>query len=165
MIIVVGSTLISQYSMNTSNVYASGGSPYDSGRDHGCDDAGRSESDKYINQPEKGPSFHTQEFMNGYYAGLNECSSGGSNGGGGFEQPSQPPSSQRGGIDWNAACQIAHTVLGLQTPCDELVTPNNELTDKGEQVLACYGGGALAPLLGPAAAAQLYTLGRAICPP
>lgn len=57
MIIVVGSTMISQYSMNTSNVYASGSSPYDSGRDHGCDDAGRSEFDKYINQPEKDPLF------------------------------------------------------------------------------------------------------------
>jgi hypothetical protein len=166
MVMAVSSTLISQQLSGILQVYASKSSPYDSGYDHGCDDAGRSESDKYINQPEKGPSFHTNAFMDGYYAGLNACSSGGgSNGGGGFEQPSQPPSSQRGGIDWNAACQIAHTVLGLQTPCDELVTPNNELTDKGEQVLACYGGGALAPLLGPAAAAQLYTLGRAICPP
>jgi hypothetical protein len=56
------------------NVYASESSPYDSGYNHGCDDAGRSESDKYINQPEKGPSFHTGEFMDGYYAGLNACS-------------------------------------------------------------------------------------------
>jgi len=103
--------------------------------------------------------------MDGYYAGLNACSSRGSNGGGGFEQPSQPPSSQRGGIDWNAACQIAHTVLGLQTPCDELVTPNNELTDKGEQVLACYGGGALLPLVDPATRTTLIALGKQICPP
>lgn len=87
-------------------MYASESSPYDSGYDHGCDDAGRSESDKYINQPERGPSFHTNAFMDGYYAGLNACSSRGSNGGGGFEQPSQPPSSQRRGIDWNAASQI-----------------------------------------------------------
>jgi hypothetical protein len=45
-----------------------------------------------------------------------------------------------------------------------LVTPNNELTNQGEQVLACYAGGALAPLLGPTAAAQLYTLGKMLCP-
>lgn len=33
---------------------------YDSGSDHGCDDAGISDpDDRYINQPEKGPSFHT----------------------------------------------------------------------------------------------------------
>jgi hypothetical protein len=54
---------------------ASSGSPYDSGYNHGCDDAGISDSsDRYINQPEKGPSFHTSEFMNGYYAGIESCS-------------------------------------------------------------------------------------------
>lgn len=53
--------------------YAS--SPYDSGYDHGCDDAGISDSsDRYINQPEKGPSYHTDEFMSGYYAGVAACS-------------------------------------------------------------------------------------------
>jgi hypothetical protein len=42
-------------------VDASGKSPYDSGYDHGCDDADISDSDnRYINQPEKGPSFHTE---------------------------------------------------------------------------------------------------------
>ena len=51
-------------------------SPYDSGYDHGCDDAKISDpSDRYINQPEKGPSFHTDEFMNGYNDGYNTCSS------------------------------------------------------------------------------------------
>lgn len=57
-------------------VLASSNSPYDSGYDHGCDDAGISDpSDRYINQPEKGPSFHTSEFMNGYNAGFNSCGS------------------------------------------------------------------------------------------
>lgn len=51
-------------------------SPYQSGYDHGCDDARISDSsDRYINQPEKGPSFHTSEFMNGYDAGFNSCQS------------------------------------------------------------------------------------------
>jgi hypothetical protein len=55
---------------------ASSGSPYDSGYNHGCDDARISDpSDRYINQPEKGPSYHTSEFMNGYNSGFNSCGS------------------------------------------------------------------------------------------
>lgn len=51
-------------------------SPYDSGYDHGCDDANISNpSNMYINQPEKGPSFHTSEFMQGYDNGFNDCAS------------------------------------------------------------------------------------------
>jgi hypothetical protein len=176
LVTLVGGGLVTQQSIGLFSAYASESSPYNSGYDHGCDDAGRSESDKYINEPEKGPSFHTNEFMDGYYAGLNACSRGGGGGGGeggDFDQPReiqpreiQPPdqTQRRGGIDWNAACQVAHTILGLQTPCDELVTSNNELTSQGEQVLACYAGGALAPLLGPAAASELYALGKMICP-
>jgi hypothetical protein len=53
----------------------------------------------------------------------------------------------------------------FETLSDALVTPNNELTQTGKQVLACYLGGALAPLLGPGAATELYTLGKEICPP
>jgi hypothetical protein len=59
---------------------ASSNSPYESGRDHGCDDAGISDvGDRYINQDEKGPSFHTNEFMRGYNDGYNNCSDGSSN--------------------------------------------------------------------------------------
>ena len=51
---------------------------YDSGRDHGCDDAKISDpDDRYINQPEKGPSFHTGAFMDGYHAGFDSCSGNG----------------------------------------------------------------------------------------
>ena len=58
---------------------ASSKSPYESGRDHGCDDAGISDvSDRYINQDEKGPSFHTNEFMRGYNSGYDDCSGNGS---------------------------------------------------------------------------------------
>ena len=54
---------------------ASSNSPYESGRDHGCDDAGISDvGDRYINQDEKGPSFHTNEFMRGYNVGYDSCS-------------------------------------------------------------------------------------------
>ena len=30
--------------------------------------------DRYINQDEKGPSFHTNEFMRGYNSGYDDCS-------------------------------------------------------------------------------------------
>jgi hypothetical protein len=41
-------------------VNASSKSPYESGYDHGCNDADISDPDnRYINQPEKGPRFHT----------------------------------------------------------------------------------------------------------
>ena len=43
---------------------------YDSGYDHGWDDADISDpNDRYINQQERGPSFHTDEFMVGYNCG------------------------------------------------------------------------------------------------
>jgi hypothetical protein len=51
---------------------------YDSGRDHGCDDANISDpDDRYINQPERGPSYHTGAFMDGYHAGFDACSGNG----------------------------------------------------------------------------------------
>jgi len=54
-------------------VYASS-SPYNSGYDHGCYHAGISDpSDRYMNQPEEGAAFHTQEFMTGYYGGFESC--------------------------------------------------------------------------------------------
>jgi hypothetical protein len=51
---------------------------YNSGYDHGCDDADISDpSDRYINQPGKGSSFHSGAFMDGYNAGFNSCSGSG----------------------------------------------------------------------------------------
>lgn len=41
------------------------------------------------------------------------------------EQDSQ---SSRGGTDWSKLCEQAHTFLGLQTPCDQLVNSDNTLT-------------------------------------
>lgn len=61
--------------LSSSAVYVS--SPYRSGYDHGCDDARISDpSDQYINQPEKGPAYHTPEFMDGYCVGVNACGGG-----------------------------------------------------------------------------------------
>jgi hypothetical protein len=79
MIVITGFLLVSQLQQFAN---ASSNSPYDSGRDHGCDDAGISDiGDRYINQPEKGPSFHTNEFMRGYNDGYDECSGSGSGSG------------------------------------------------------------------------------------
>lgn len=65
--------LVNLIGIYTSTINASS-DPYDSGYDHGCDDAGILDpSDGYINQPEKGPSFHTGTFMQGYYDGYDAC--------------------------------------------------------------------------------------------
>ncbi|MDF0680192.1 MAG: hypothetical protein P0116_04425 [Candidatus Nitrosocosmicus sp.] len=53
-------------------------SPYQSGYDHGCDDAKIPDSEKserYIEQPEKGRDFHTPEFLDGYDSGFDSCKS------------------------------------------------------------------------------------------
>jgi hypothetical protein len=93
-------------------VQASSKSPYDSGYDHGCDDAGISDpSDRYINQPEKGPSFHTSEFMNGYYSGVNSC--GGNSGGSYYEQPQQAQGKDSLGEDLGQLVECAGTVSPL----------------------------------------------------
>jgi hypothetical protein len=58
---------------SVSSIYAST-DPYASGYDHGCNDARiLNPSDRYINQPEQGPSFHAVTFMQGYYDGFGAC--------------------------------------------------------------------------------------------
>jgi uncharacterized membrane protein YgcG len=55
-------------------------SGYESGYKHRCDDAKLSDqSEKYINQPENGPSFHSDAFVQGYESGFNSCSAHQSN--------------------------------------------------------------------------------------
>jgi hypothetical protein len=50
-------------------------SPYQSGYNNGCSDARILDpSERYINQPGKGPSFHTDQFMSGYDTGYKACS-------------------------------------------------------------------------------------------
>jgi hypothetical protein len=57
-----------------SNTIAKKETLYQAGYDHGCSDAKLTLLKRYINQPGKGPTFHTQEFMSGYNAGLGACS-------------------------------------------------------------------------------------------
>jgi hypothetical protein len=55
--------------------YTSAISGHDSGYNHGCDDAKvANPSQRYINQPEKSPNFHSDPFMQGYKSGFNSCS-------------------------------------------------------------------------------------------
>lgn len=71
--------LIASVVTSGSAAYASSDA-YDSGYDHGCDDTKLDPSERYINEPGKGPEFHTGTFMDGYNAGFNACSGGGSDG-------------------------------------------------------------------------------------
>jgi hypothetical protein len=142
--------------------YAGGKSPYESGYDHGCDDAGISDpSDRYINQPEKGPSFHTEAFMRGYNAGFNDCSGGGG-------QPYQPPyypPPRSGGINWENLCNQYGHLVGIRDPCDEYAN-GTQLTEKGRTALVCLLGGGVTLLAGldPATKAQIIALGQQYCP-
>ncbi len=97
--------------------YIEAQSPTESGYIHGCDDAKIDERlDRYINQPEKGPSFHTSEFMNGYNSGFNSCSSNSNN----YNSPNYAsPSSRSTNSDpeecksnWNDAGEFA-SELGI----------------------------------------------------
>ena len=70
-------TLLTMLSPLGQQVYAAA---HTSGYNHGCSDAQISNpSDRYINQPEKGSSFHSDAFMQAYNEGFGACS-GGSNG-------------------------------------------------------------------------------------
>ena len=62
--------------------------PYRSGYSHGCSDSKVSDtSERYINQPGKGPGYHTNEFMRGYNDGFESCSG---------ENNSSSPSTSKG---------------------------------------------------------------------
>jgi hypothetical protein len=100
------------FAIEMQSVYASESSRYAFGYDHGCDDAGISDpNDRYINQPERGPSFHTDEFMSGYYDGFNNCGGGA----GGAQEPYYPPR-QGGGINWESLCYQYGHLVGIKDP-------------------------------------------------
>ena len=95
-------TFILLSSLSSTQVFAS--NPYASGFDHGCDDADISNpSNRYINQDEKGPSYHTDEFMEGYYDGFTSCEG----------------NSGEGGNDWNDSCRDAGYDDGQNGPFSE----------------------------------------------
>ena len=105
MTIIILSILALMFTIQSHGIYATSNDDddaYDSGPDHGCDDAKISDpDDRYINQPEKGPSFHTGAFMDGYHAGYNSC-------GGGSERNSNDDSNSNSNSNQNrqAMCVI-----------------------------------------------------------
>ena len=74
-IIIVG-VIMYLVCVQTQNVMAKE-TPFQAGYGHGCADSKRTLSERYIDQPSKGPQFHTQEFMTGYNTGFNTCRSHG----------------------------------------------------------------------------------------
>jgi hypothetical protein len=83
-IITAALIVISATSLGIFHNVMANGTPYQAGYNHGCDDAKISNvDDRYINQPDKGPSNHTPEFMSGYNAGFSACSNGSSPSSGG----------------------------------------------------------------------------------
>ena len=129
------------------SVDASSKSPYESGYDHGCDDADISDpDDRYINQPEKGPSFHTNEFMRGYNDGYDECSGQESQPSDNDEDSESQESGERHyeGWNWRQICSDVDRLIS--EPCSDLVTSDgNALTAEGKAVLEriAYTGEAL----------------------
>ncbi|MGH9987193.1 MAG: hypothetical protein ACRD8W_24870, partial [Nitrososphaeraceae archaeon] len=95
----------------SSSVYASSNA-YDSGYGHGCDDAAISDpDDRYINQPGKGPSFHTGTFMRGYNDGFDACSERNGN-----DQPlrNSPPESSSTDSGYRVTVSIGDHPFGNQ---------------------------------------------------
>lgn len=96
-------------------------SPYDSGYDHGCDDAGEDPDDRYINEDGKGPSYHTNEFMSGYNNGYDSCSGRGSSSGSSNDRGDNGDDGDIIGDTCNfvqdngVAAELLGTVLGLPT--------------------------------------------------
>jgi hypothetical protein len=119
-------------------------SAYNSGFSHGCSDAKISDSSKrYINQPGKGSSYHTPEFMSGYSDGLEKCSNGGnqssSDSKGTFkvivQVTNQLPEDTNGGITisvGNYPNNIFKPTYGLYFPAGQTVS--KEFTFKSSDV-------------------------------
>jgi hypothetical protein len=50
-------------------------SSFDLGHVYGCDDARITDlSNRFVHEPQKNPSFQTDQFLQGYYAGFSSCS-------------------------------------------------------------------------------------------
>ena len=123
-----------------------------SGYKHGCSDAQISDpSERYINQPEKGPDFHTDAFNQAYNEGFNACSgssnsdnndnsgstdqTSGNNDNGNFVQ------SHNTGMDYTGICSKLQPVL--VNSCDTLVNSDGSLTSDGTHAMHCIRNGIL----------------------
>ena len=116
-------------------------SAHTSGYIHGCSDAQISNpADRYINQPEKGPGFHTGTFIQAYNEGFNACSgnpNSQSTSGGNFGGATKEPSGiYYEDLDWWGICNNSLVRSYISQPCETLVTPDHRaLTSQGKVVL------------------------------
>jgi hypothetical protein len=140
------------------SVFASNEDPYDSGYNHGCDDADLDAEDRYINEPGKGPSHHTERFMDGYNDGFDACGDNNSNSGSdsdfigrnfGESGDESGECYYDGVLNWGKACNDLDNFIS--EPCDDLVTSDGlALTAEGKEVLervACQGGALVSAVL------------------
>jgi hypothetical protein len=113
----------------SSQVFAS--SAYDSGYGHGCDDAKISDSsERYTNQPEKGPSYHTDEFNNGYDAGFSNCSSSGTSSNGGNDDGEESSSSSGSESGYQFTVNVPSHPFGKPSVDISITTENGHRDSK-----------------------------------
>jgi hypothetical protein len=140
--IAIAVLLVSVLASQLQSVNASSKSPYESGRDHGCDDADISDPDnRYINQPEKGPSFHTNEFMRGYNDGYDECSNSNSSGNNDAQSDdfggNDRQSNGEGRVNWEQLCIKYGDRIGISSDRCDQYAHGTQLTQDGEDFLVC----------------------------
>ena len=72
LIIVFGSAVFVSMvlAISTCSIGYASSDAYNSGHHHGCNDADKPVSERYINEADKGPSQHTGEFMDGCHQGF-----------------------------------------------------------------------------------------------
>jgi hypothetical protein len=116
-------------------------SAYDSGYSHGCSDAGKDSSDKYINQDEKGPSFHTSEFMDGYNAGHSNCDNGGGDSDS-SDRSDSDSNSDSDSSDDSSRSRSGSSSSNTFSQGSDGSSQSSESTKLGNQLL-CYGAGGI----------------------
>ena len=139
--------------------YAGGKSPYESGYDHGCNDADISDpDDRYINQPERGPSSHTDEFMDGYRSGFDNCSASDNDSDDSDDNDDsfdRSPSRGSSGINWEQLCMDYGNAIDIDPEDCSDYANGNQLTAAGRTYLveklkdAARTISTLATILGP----------------
>lgn len=135
MLLLVTSSIVP---FTITNVEASSKSPYESGYDHAQDDCGLDTEDRYINQPGKGPSHHTERFMDGYNAGIADCDNGDDDGSGnGDSDPNSGSSSSRGSVNWENLCIRFGDRIDISSNECSRYADGTQLTQAGEDFLVC----------------------------
>jgi hypothetical protein len=119
-------------------IYAAAHTP---GYNHGCPDAQISDpSERYINQPVGGPSFHSSAFMQAYNEGFNACSDNSNSNSGSNDNSDFTSGNPNSASNHNSESSNIESVTGrmmglcnkisvfLVQPCDTLVNSDDTLT-------------------------------------